>query len=77
MRTYTEEELKLAIEYACGMQKAEDYQMAGDKLLESFKTVDEADKAIVETLDYLCSDNNISKQITMEEINEYIKSKKK
>lgn len=76
MITYTEEELKLAIEYACSYQKAEDYQEVGNITSEDFKNVDEADKAIGKALDYLCSAETISNQISIEEISEYIKSKK-
>jgi hypothetical protein len=33
MRTYTEQELLKAIQYACPCQKADDYQTAGGLLL--------------------------------------------
>lgn len=74
VNTYTEKELLLAIEYACGYQKAEDYQQAGHIAMQDFLTVDEADTAIGKTLDYLCSTENTSKEITIQEINEYIQT---
>lgn len=70
MRTYTEEEVLKIINYACGLQKAEDYQVAGNMLL-----VDNVDIVSVreQLLNYLCdTDNNESKNITIEIINEYL-----
>lgn len=69
MRLYTEEELKKAVEYACGMQKAEDYQIVGTCLIGA----PDIEKAIENTLNYLYdTDNNDSKNITIEEINEHL-----
>ena len=46
MKTYTEQDLRAAIKYACEYQKATDYQTAGQHLI-----VDEADlKANIESL---------------------------
>lgn len=77
LNLYTEEELKLAIEYACGYQKAECYQEIGGNIFaDEVKSVQEADEMMGRALDYLSSSDNISKEITIEEVNEYIKSKK-
>jgi hypothetical protein len=70
MRTYTQEELLKAIEYACSMQKAQDYQNAGNHLI-----VDESElkTGVIQLLDLLSdSDDNDAKNITIEEINEHL-----
>jgi hypothetical protein len=70
MRTYTQEEVLKAIKYACSMQKAQDYQDAGEKLIVEEK---ELKDGVIGILDLLCdSDNNEAKNITIEEINEYL-----
>lgn len=69
-RLYTQEELLKAIGYACGMQKAQDYQDAGNHLI-----VDQSElkTSVVQLLDLLSdSDNNNSQTITIEEINDYL-----
>lgn len=70
---YTEEELLKAIEYACGYQKASDYQNVGHYLMAEFKSVEEADSAITKVLDELAdTNNNSANQITIEDINTYL-----
>lgn len=55
------------------MQKAEDYQTAGHHLIGA----EDQDKAIEDTLNNLCdTDNNIYKEITIEEIDEYLNEQK-
>jgi isocitrate/isopropylmalate dehydrogenase len=66
MRTYTEKELLKAIEYACGYQKASDYQTAGKLLI-----VDKSDlQQNIETLlNELASTNeNVHKEIELRDI---------
>ena len=64
---YSEKDLLKAINYACGMQKAEDYQVAGNLL------IDPKENATENLLNYLCdTDNNESKTITIKDINEYL-----
>lgn len=66
-KLYTEAELLKAIEYACGYQKASDYQAAGHHLI-----VD-GEPDTVALLDELSdTENNKHKEITIQEINEYI-----
>lgn len=80
MRTYTEEELLKAVEYACGMQKAEDYSISGHLLLldddeerDSLIKLIHLKKAVISVLDILSdTDTSEAKNITIEEINEYI-----
>jgi hypothetical protein len=70
MRTYTQEELLKAIEYACNTQKAQDYQDAGNHLI-----VDDSElkTGAIQLLDLLSdSDDNDAKNITIEEINEHL-----
>lgn len=75
MKTYTEKELLKAIEYACGYQKGSDYQLAGRYLLNEFESVKQADTASELLLDELSGNTNSSKEITIDEINEYLKTK--
>lgn len=70
-RLYSEKELLKAIDLACGLQKAEDYQVAGGILI-----VDEpvTDDHAIKVLDYLAdTDNNESKSITIKDIEEHLK----
>lgn len=76
MKTYTEEELKLAIEYACGMQKLKDYHVCGNFILSPKMNIQECFDHMNKALYYLSSADNISRDIALSEINEYIKSKK-
>lgn len=73
MKTYTEQELLKAIEYACNYQKACDYQEAGHYLVEMYTTIDDANKAMVDVLDLLADTNkNNASEISVDEINEYL-----
>lgn len=70
-RLYTEKELLKAIEYACGYQKADSYQWVANIVLKENKR--EPTPEELETLDYLWDcDINGSKDITLEDINEYL-----
>lgn len=76
-RLYSEKELLKAIDYACGMQKAEDYQQAGRILIVDRKTIVEPEHLTEQLLSYLCdTDNNEAKSITIKDIEEHLKENK-
>lgn len=67
---YSEQDIRKIVEYACGMQKAEDYQTAGRLLI-----VDEPDlkQNSILLLDELAeTDTNYSGEITMFEIHKLL-----
>lgn len=70
-RLYTKEELLKAVEYACGYQKASDYQMAGHHLIEDVVT----DEHCANLLDELHNtDKNSASEISIEDMHEYLES---
>ena len=71
MRTYTEEEVLKIVYYACGIQKAEDYQEVGNMIVgESMHSHNSICKSVLDYL-YDC-DNNCHKSITIEDINDHL-----
>lgn len=77
MRTYTEQELILAVKYACEYQKAEDYQLAGCNLIPLEGNSKETDTAIIKVLDELADcENNEAGNITLEDLHEYFDENK-
>jgi len=69
-RTYSEEDLKKAIEWACSYQKATSYQEIANILLaDNYKPTDED----IKVLDNLADcDNNCHSEITIEDIHDYL-----
>ena len=65
MKTYTEDQLLKAIEYACSYQKAHDYQTAG-----KFLIVDESDLKVnsILLLDNLANDDIAFSEIDISDI---------
>ena len=65
MSNYTDEQVLKAVKYACGIQKATDYQEVGGILLG-----DDYEPTMQDllALDYLSNEDNISDKITLEEL---------
>lgn len=75
MKTYTEQELLKAVEYACGYQKACSYQEIGGVIADGEDHKCTHDEIMAFILDNLCdTDKNCAKKITIEDINEYLNS---
>lgn len=66
MTTYTQEQLLKAVQYACAMQKAECYHIAGNDLLDFGDVLNEL---------YKVDPKNLVK-ITIEEIDDYLNEQK-
>lgn len=70
MRYYSEEDLKKAIDYACGYQKANSYTIINNLLTVEGYDQTEHDKAVLEELSNC--DSNAAHEITLEDINDYL-----
>lgn len=70
MKTYTEEQLKAAMEYACQHQKANSYQMAGEHLIVYPEDLHKGSIAVLD--DLADTDDTDAYSIDMADVKEFI-----